>query len=284
VTEKKRRNIMRLYVIANGWNENDLANLVLNPHLGTDGDRYPRPEWVKAPIWSVLVETDDGHRILFDTASHPRAMSERWPQGQREKTPYHCPPEQELLPSLLRLGLSPDDIDIVVASHLHEDHAGGLEFFPQSTIYVHENEIKNTLLLHATTPEESMGAYIGRDIDQWLAAQLHWEVVESDSEDREIAQGVRLLNFGPGHTYGMLGLLVALPRTGNIILCSDAIMSAVNYGPPIQLNGFPYDSLGIVRTTRRVHALADRHRAQVWFGHDQAQFETLTLSDQGYYD
>jgi hypothetical protein len=82
----------------------------------------------------------------------------------------------------------------------------------------------------------------------------------------------------------MLGLLVTLPKTGNVILCSDAIMTAANYGPPIQLNGFPYDSRGIVRTTKRVHDLQRRHRAQVWFGHDQGQFETLTLSDQGYYD
>lgn len=275
---------MKLHVIPNGWNENDLAHIVLNPHLGTDTDRSPRAEWVRVPIWSVLIETDDGRKILFDTASHPEAMTERWPANQRSLTPYTCPEKELLVPSLARLGVQPEDIDVVIASHLHEDHAGGLEFFPNATAYVHENELKNALLLHATRPETEMGAYIKRDIQKWLELGLRWRPVTPEEGDVEIAPGVTVLNWGPGHTFGMLGLHVQLPKTGSIILCSDAILSAANYGPPAQLNGFPYDSLRVLATTELVRRMAKKHNAAVWFGHDMEQFASLTHASDGYYD
>jgi len=273
----------RLHVIPNGWNENDLAHIVLNPHLGTDINRTPAAEWVKVPIWSVLVEAD-GVRILFDTASHPQAMSERWPANQRALTPYHCPDDQLLLPSLARLGLSPGDVDIVIASHLHEDHAGGLEFFPDSRIYVQQRELENAMVLYATRPETQMGAYIKRDIARWLEIGLHWAIVPDDGNEVPIAPGVTVLNLGAGHTFGMLGLLVELPGSGSVILVSDAIMSAENYGPPVRLNGFPYDSVGIRNTTERVRRLAAEYDAQVWFGHDMSQFETLRTGLDDWYE
>ncbi len=38
--------------------------------------------------------------------------------------------------------------------------------------------------------------------------------------------GIRVLNFGPGHAYGMMGLLVTLPESGNYIVASDAVNTA----------------------------------------------------------
>lgn len=272
---------MKLYIIDNGYIENDYANIVLNPSIGVNSNREPRARWMQVPVYTVLIETKD-RVILFDTACHPLAMSERWPERQREVTPYYCEEENHLLPSLERIGYRPEDVDIVVASHLHEDHAGGLEFFTKSKIYVHEDELKGVLALYARRGE--MGAYIPNDIAQWLKMGLNWQMVPADGGDFDIAEGVTVLNGGPGHCFGLLALHVKLPKMGNVIICSDSVNAKVNYGPPARLNGFPYDSIGYLKTIERIRSIADRCGAQVWFSHDMEQFATLTRSDSGFYE
>src|SRR5690348_1402022 len=39
------------------------------------------------------------------------------------------------------LGFSPDDVDTLVLTHNHFDHAGGVEFFPNARVYFQEREI-----------------------------------------------------------------------------------------------------------------------------------------------
>ena len=39
-------------------------------------------------------------------------------------------------------GFSPSDIDHVVLSHLHYDHAGGMEYFPNAQFYAQRRELE----------------------------------------------------------------------------------------------------------------------------------------------
>ncbi|WP_242333826.1 MULTISPECIES: hypothetical protein [unclassified Anaeromyxobacter] len=48
--------------------------------------------------------------------------------------------------------------------------------------------------------------------------------------------------------------------------------------------GIVYDTLGYVRTAKRLRELANREKATIWFGHGKAQFATLMKSHQGFYD
>lgn len=271
---------MKLYIMDNGWNENDLACLVAMPHQATAADKNPPAEWVKAPVYTALIEHPDG-LVLFDTACHPDTPT-RWPAAQFAATPHYCREDQRLLNTLKRLGYTPDDIDIVVASHLHEDHGGNLEYFTKSRIIVHETEFTETMKNYGLGQDE--GPYIRKDIAHWIDAKLHWELVAADQEDFELLPGIRVINLGPGHVPGMLALMVSLPNTGNVILASDAVNTRVNLGPPIRLPGIPYDSIGFVNTIKKIHKLQKEYNAQVWCGHDAEQFDTLIKSDQGYYD
>jgi glyoxylase-like metal-dependent hydrolase (beta-lactamase superfamily II) len=69
---------------------------------------------------SMLVREDSGRHVLIETgigAFFEPKMRDRF--GVQE-------PEHVLLRSLAALGVGPDDIDVIVLSHLHFDHAGGL--------------------------------------------------------------------------------------------------------------------------------------------------------------
>src|SRR5262250_3679985 len=79
------------------------------------------------PITCYLVRTSDAV-ILFDTGVSPRAVP-----GLLRTDPLARFTEEDLLVHRLdSLGLEPNDIDIVVLSHLHFDHAGGADIFPSS--------------------------------------------------------------------------------------------------------------------------------------------------------
>ena len=95
---------------------------------------------------------------------------------------------------------------------------------------------------------------------------------------------MRLLNFGSGHAYGMLGLAVSLRSHPNVLLVSDACYTTENYGPPMRPSGIRHDSIGAARTIERIRAMANDMKANVWFGHDADQFEALRKSVEGYYE
>lgn len=272
---------MRLFVMSNGILECDIANMIAMPKLASSENKHTISDWVKCPVYTVLIEHPDG-LVLFDTACNPEAMNGRWDHGNTLRTPYTFQ-KDELLPNALKkLGYTPDDVRYVVLSHLHEDHAGCLEFFTRSKIFVNDDELTKTLRLYALNG--NMGGYIRNDIKAWLDADLHWEPVDPEIKEMELLDGIKILNFGPGHTFGMMGLLVSLPNTGNILLASDAVNTGRNYGPPILFPGLAYDTIGYYKTVRRIQRLAKEYQAKVFFGHDINQFGTLKKSTEGYYD
>jgi N-acyl homoserine lactone hydrolase len=272
---------MKMFVIANGILQCDSANLIALPKLANSENQHTISDWVISPVYTVLIEHPDG-LVLFDTACHPDAMKGRWDRGNMLRTPYTFT-ESELLPNALqKLGYTPADIDYVVLSHLHEDHAGCLEMFTKSQIYVSDEELKLTLRLYALNGE--MGGYIRNDIKAWLDTQLNWAPVDAETKELELLDGITILNFGPGHTFGMMGMLVSLPNTGNVILAADAINTSKNFGPPILYPGLAYDTIGYHKTVRRIAKLAQEKQAQVFFGHDVDQFATLKKATEGYYD
>jgi glyoxylase-like metal-dependent hydrolase (beta-lactamase superfamily II) len=65
----------------------------------------------------LLIESE-GKRILVDTG-HGDKLSDK------ERQYMNLAGERRLLGSLERLGLAPEDIDIVINTHLHGDHCGG---------------------------------------------------------------------------------------------------------------------------------------------------------------
>jgi hypothetical protein len=46
-------------------------------------------------------------------------------------------------------------------------------------------------------------------------ANLKWKLIGEDEKIYKVADGVELLHFGPGHSFGILCLLVKLPKAGN---------------------------------------------------------------------
>jgi len=274
---------LELYVL-------DLGQIRLDRNFIVAGSTYASPgvpgsgtpQLIDIPISAYLVKHERGH-VLFDTGCHPDCMGKesRWPEELRRDYPW-IGDEVCTLPSRLRaLGLTPRDIPTVVLSHLHNDHAGCVEFFGSSRVYVHEDEFAGAMTHYARHQRPS--SYVWNEMDAWTRQPMDWRFVARDEGDIELADGVEILNLGSGHSYGMLALTVRLRQRRSVLLASDACYCRENFGPPTRVPGLLLDSLGYRKTIDRLHREASRRDLEIWFGHDADQFATLIKSTDGHY-
>jgi N-acyl homoserine lactone hydrolase len=104
------------------------------------------------PILTWVIEHPEG-LIVIDTGERAAASNiatyitrdpvSRW--FYQRNLPLFITPAEELAAQLRSLGLTPEDVQTVVLTHLHGDHAGGLGFFPQATFLVARTEYEGQL-------------------------------------------------------------------------------------------------------------------------------------------
>lgn len=257
---------MKLYVL-------DLGKIVM---LGDNPVTDSREGAAEIPLEAFLLDTPT-EKILFDTGCVPGCMEGVWPK-ELCKNPVVASPKGSLLEQLADLHISPEEITCIVASHLHLDHAGGLHLFPNARVFVQEQELAR--VMHDAENGTLGMFHLPCDVENWKRGGVHWESVKDES--LELCPGVTVLNFGPGHSYGMLGLMVEL-SCETFLLVSDAVYSAAYYGPPAQLSGAVEDEAGYFAAMETIRRLAAEQHARVLYGHDLQQFETLKKAPLEFY-
>lgn len=281
VNIKKER--MKIYVLDNGRMQMDKNLMIDNSNQATLDNPNKENELHEFPIYTVFIDHPDA-KILFDTACNPNSMGEegRWINATQKAFPYFSDDSCHLPNRLEQLGVDPKDVDIVVASHLHLDHAGCLEYFTNATVIVHDDEFSGAMKCYARNQQE--GAYIWSDIDAWIKSDLTWHTISRDQDHLNLVDGVKVLNFGSGHAWGMIGLEIETEELGTLILASDAIYTRESMEPKLQPPGIIYDSIGWANSVEYIKRLAKEKNAEIWFGHDGNQFETFRKSTDGYYE
>lgn len=206
---------------------------------GTDLDYF---------VW--LIRGKDGD-ILVDTGFNDVAARER----SRNLT---INPAE----ALEKFGVAPSSIRDVVITHLHYDHAGNLDRFPNARFHVQDREMSfatgrcmcHGLLRHPFSAE---------DVTLMVRHVFSDRVVFHDGDD-EIAPGVTLHHVG-GHSDGLQVVRVETER-GPVVLASDA---AHYYGNMHRRNPFPivYNVGDMMEGWKTVERLAG-HPDRVIPGHD----------------
>jgi glyoxylase-like metal-dependent hydrolase (beta-lactamase superfamily II) len=164
----------------------------------------------------LLVKDIDGRNVLFETgigAFFEPSLRERY--GVVES-------RHVLLDSLADVGLSHEDIDVVVLSHLHFDHAGGLLatweegqpprlLFPNARFVVGAEHWRRALQPH---PRDR--ASFVAELQPLLQASGRLELVEGD-HSQTLGPSVRF-SFSDGHTPGLM-----LAEVAGVVFCADLI-------------------------------------------------------------
>lgn len=157
----------------------------------------------------------------------------------------------------------------MIQTHLHLDHAGGLYAFEGTDvpIYVHERELKYAYYSAKTDAGDE--AYVAGDFDR----DLNWKIVHGDRE-RHFAdlEFVRL----PGHTPGLLGLVLELEDVGTVVLAGDQAYTRSNYHDERPMGGqLLWSKRHWLESLRTVQEIERRRDATVICGHDGDDLETL---------
>jgi glyoxylase-like metal-dependent hydrolase (beta-lactamase superfamily II) len=228
-----------------------------------------RSETIEMPVSCVLLRHPQGN-VLFDTGCHPSVPDNpaRWQGMEKFMTPI-MPPGDNVLTGLSCVGLSPDDIDVVVCSHLHPDHCGCNAFFKRATVMVHENEIAA-----ARKPDAVPMGY--------LASEWDFGTIDQVSGERDVfGDGKIVLMPLPGHTPGSIGALVALDNSGTFLLAADTVSLRVTLDRNVAPRN-TQDPQALLRSWEEVRRIEARG-ATVLCGHDAAQWDTLR-KDADFYD
>jgi N-acyl homoserine lactone hydrolase len=266
---------LRLYILDNGHLEGDSNWIVAMSTVGTLEDKTPHTKWISIPTYSVLIDHPEG-KILYDTSCHPQAMNGYWPKNLQSIFPYFHNDSQLMVNQLKLAGTAPEEIETVILSHLHLDHAGNTHLFRHAEVYVHKKDYAYAKHLVDSSPNPAdHGAYVKADLDI-PADKLHF--VDADTR---FSDGIELISL-PGHTPGILGLMVHLKNEGTLIFPSDALYTQENYGPPTKMSGIMYDSVAFRDSIEKIRALQKRYNAKIMFSHDTPMFKTFKLAPEYY--
>lgn len=170
---------------------------------------------VPAPVWLI---TGGEKLILIDTGLGD--VDEAMDIQARYGSDYMASRSegQDIVGGLARHGVAPEDIDIVVLTHLHYDHVGNNELFPNARFIVQKDEIDLAL-----DPPRFCMFYYPEFAYKLRAVQDRLDIIDGD---HRIDENVALLKVG-GHTPGCQAVLVKTD-VGTVCLTSDLMYNYRN--------------------------------------------------------
>jgi glyoxylase-like metal-dependent hydrolase (beta-lactamase superfamily II) len=265
---------MKLYVFSSGALSVG-KNLLMN--LGPQ-------DIIKVPVGFFVVMHPRGN-VLFDTGNNDKIITDPsyWGPFFKALSPVNTP-DMAIDAQLGKIGLKPDDITYVVVGHLHLDHGGNVGKFPNSTLVVQKDEIRN-----AFWPEPgTAGPYIPGDIavlrsDLGDAMPNKYQIMQLEGDMDLFADGSVVVKRWVGHTPGSQMLLVRLPKTGAIILTSDNVYFRENVEKNVLPNvALAYDPGGILRAYEWIRRMQATEKADFFTAHDPDAFKALKKPPEFY--
>jgi N-acyl homoserine lactone hydrolase len=237
----------------------DIARSAFAPWL----EGAARDELVYAPVWSALLRTPEGN-ILFDTGLHPVHVAR--PEATFGPSPtmkVNMSNEDAVVSRLRAVGVGPDDIAIVVNSHLHFDHAGNNGAFPQATFVVQAEH-----LAFAKGKPNFPGVY-------WDIPELAYVPAAGRSR---VAPGVEVVPT-PGHAPGHQSLVVDLRETGRVVLTGDAAFTRTN----LERGVIPaMDQAAAAESLALIRSLVKDDLTRVFTSHDADHWPTWRHAPESY--
>jgi glyoxylase-like metal-dependent hydrolase (beta-lactamase superfamily II) len=200
-----------------------------------------------AALKPLLIITPTGQRILVDTG-----IGELPPKYTKY---YKLERKVTLIDSLRNLDINPDDISVVVNTHLHFDHCGNNKLFKNAKFYVQTVELE-----YARNPDRfQKGGYVPELFDVVNYTTINGEF--------DVAPGIRVIPT-PGHTPGHQSVIVKVgePRRKCYVYCGDVA--------PLRENLESRNIVGILYNPRDALASIDKLRnidGDYIYSHDRDQ-------------
>jgi glyoxylase-like metal-dependent hydrolase (beta-lactamase superfamily II) len=230
---------------------------------------------IPRPLWEKKIAPDDRNRIrltmnclLIRTAGKwilvETGAGEKWDAKRRDIFGIEGPPR---LPDQLKTrGVAPEQIDLVINTHLHFDHCGwntqmvegkAVPTFPNARYVVQRGELE-----HAKKPSERDRASYFNDNVLPIEAAGQWWLLEGD---REVAPGVEVIRV-PGHTRDMM--CVRLSGGGKTAFFFADLVPTTAHLPFVWIMGYDLYPMTTLENKKKWIPEAARGRWLALFAHD----------------
>jgi glyoxylase-like metal-dependent hydrolase (beta-lactamase superfamily II) len=214
---------------------------------------------IRLALGTLLIRAH-GHDILVDTGIGNKGDSKFCDNYAIDRTP-------SLENSLLKHGLTPRDINIVINTHLHLDHAGGdtrmdeqnriVPNFPNAKYYIQRQEWESAV--HPN--ERTKGSY---RLEDFMVLQERG-LVQFIEGDTQIVEGVRAIET-PGHTgHHQSALIESEGKTA--LFLGDLIPTATHIPYPY-IMGYDLFPLTTLKTKKKILERAYEENWLLVFQHD----------------
>jgi glyoxylase-like metal-dependent hydrolase (beta-lactamase superfamily II) len=168
------------------------------------GDPHDAPMPLDYFVWAII---GGGKTFIVDTGFGAEQAR------LRNRELLRSPTE-----GLKAIGIDAATVEEVIITHMHYDHAGGLDLFPNARFHIQDREMAfctGRPMCHATFSHSLREEDVVGMVRRLFAGRLCFH-----DGDEEIAPGLGL-HFIGGHTMGLQSVSV-MTRRGAVVLASDA--------------------------------------------------------------
>jgi len=219
---------------------------------------------IEHPEGLAVVDTGLSHEMLDAPAEygqHGAAFMEAFLPAIEYGPELH--PESHLE----SLGYEPADVDYVIMTHLHSDHAGHVDVFPDAQFIVHREELRYA---HWPVPVQEV-FYLEGDFD--CLRSDRYDVTPVTGEYDVFGDGTVRTVPTPGHTPGHQSVFVEV-GSGPVVLGADVAHRQSGYDRE-HLASFNWDLSASIDSLREIKALARGTGAEVYVTHDNDHIEAF---------
>ena len=213
-------------------------------------------------LMGALIQTDAGERVLSDTGMPVKYARE--PEAGREdgldSFGHVLSLTEENLPAAQLALCGVAEIDLLILTHTHVDHIGGIFDFPgvRTVIAAVERALPKPLYWTGGQP--------------WDWPDRDWHLIDGDCD---IGPGLRCY-LCPGHAPGQLAFSITLPETGEVLWVSDAISRPAEVDEAFDTAWNPDEAL------KHAHRLLALPHDFIIYGHGPDQWHRLRKAPAAY--
>jgi glyoxylase-like metal-dependent hydrolase (beta-lactamase superfamily II) len=264
---------MKLYVFSSGALNLD-KSIIQN---GSSGK-------IQIPVGFFLIRHPKGD-VLFDCGNNDKIIinPDYWGPFVKALDPGRSP-DIAIDTQLSKINVKPSDIKYVVLGHFHVDHAGNIGKFLDSTFVYQRDEVRN-----AFWPAPGYATFFITDDFAMLRNSIggpmpsKYKTIELDGDLDLFGDNSIYIHRTVSHTPGSQMMIVRLPKTGTVVLTSDAVYLQENLDKNILPSiGSVYDPVGMLDAYAWVKRVHDAEGGDIIYAHDPDVYKAHKHSPEYY--
>jgi glyoxylase-like metal-dependent hydrolase (beta-lactamase superfamily II) len=233
---------------------------------------------VPKPLWEVRAPADSLNRILLgtntvviQTGQHTVVVETGIGNKLPEKFRSIFGAKQQLPAAFAAAGISPDDVDIVINTHLHFDHCGWnttltadgrvIPTFPNARYFAHRGEVEHG---HLRLDRDAV-SYVSENYDPLVESGQMTLVDGGPGSVIEIVSGVSVEVY-PGHTAQMMAVNID-SRGRRACYISDLVPTSAHLDATWVM-GYDLDPVTCIAQRKHFYSRAIPEEWLVLFTHD----------------